>query len=392
MHGSVVKRGPSVTGGPPRKKPWAFILESGEGANGKRRQVWRSGFATKRAAQDALQEEIRRRLAGMVLDVKRLTVGAFLQERWLPGLSSLRPSTVASYEASVRLHLRPRIGGSQLRELSTPDVNELLASLVQPKSVGGAGLAPPSVRIVHATLRTALRDAVRWGLVPNNVATGAQLPRRSRPEMRVWSADQLRTFLAATAADPVGPLYALIATTGLRRGEATGVRWQQIDLDRGRLLVDHQLVYLGYDRVVSGEPKTRRGHRVLSLDEGTVSLLRRHARRQAEHRAASGQGGDPTYVFTRPDLEPYTPDFITKHFGVLVRRTGLPVIRLHDLRHTHATLGLAAGIPAKVMADRLGHSSVLLSLDTYSHVSPVLDADAANLIARLIAGPDADDR
>jgi len=391
MHGSVVKRGPSVTGGPPRKKPWAFILESGEGANGKRRQVWRSGFATKRAAQDALQEEIRRRLAGMVLDVKRLTVGAFLQERWLPGLSSLRPSTVASYEASVRLHLRPRIGGSQLRELSTPDVNELLASLVQPKSVGGAGLAPPSVRIVHATLRTALRDAVRWGLVPNNVATGAQLPRRSRPEMRVWSADQLRTFLAATAADPVGPLYALIATTGLRRGEATGLRWQQVDLERGRLLVDHQLVYLGYDRVVPGEPKTRRGHRVLSLDEGTVSLLRRHERRQAEHRAASGHG-DRTYVFTRPDFKPYTPDFVTKHFGVLVRRTGLPVIRLHDLRHTHATLGLAAGIPAKIMADRLGHSSVLLTLDTYSHVSPVLDADAANLIARLIAGPDAGPR
>lgn len=254
-------------------------MESGEGANGKRRQVWRSGFPTKRSAQDALQEEIGRRLAGQVLNAKRLTVGAFLRDRWLPGLSSLRPSTVASYEGSVRLHLQPRIGGHQLRDLSTPEVNDLLAALVQPKSVGGADLAPSSVRIVHATLRTALRDAVRWGLVPNNVATGAQLPRRRRPEMKVWSADQLRTFITATAADPVGPLYALIATTGLRRGEATGLRWQQVDLDRGRLLVDHQLVYLGYDRVVSGEPKTRRGHRVLSLDEGTVSLLRRHERR-----------------------------------------------------------------------------------------------------------------
>jgi len=388
MRGTVHKRGPATVGGPARKRPWAFVLEVGESSDGKRRQVWRSGFATKRGAQDALHEEIQRRSVGVVLDAKRLTVAEFLQQRWLPGLSSLRPSTLRSYEYTVRVHLVPRLGGRQLRELSTPEVNEVLAVLVRPKDLGGAGLSPSTVRIVNATLRAALADAVRWGLLPNNVASGAQLPRRRRPEMKVWTAEQLRAFLTASAEDPLGPLYALIATTGMRRGEATGLRWQQVDLDQSRLLVDHQLTDQGYKLVLSGEPKSARGRRVLSLDDGTVALLRRQGERQAAEWSQRGLAAAATYVFTRPDGEPWHPDYVTSHFGVLVRQAGVPVIRLHDLRHTHATLGLAAGIPAKVMADRLGHSSVLLTLDTYSHVSPALDAGAADLIARLIRGDD----
>jgi len=128
--------------------------------------VRRSGFATKRQAHEALQEEIQRRSAGVVLDAKRLMVGEFLQRRWLPGLSSLRPSTLRSYEYTVRVHLVPRLGGRQLRELSTPEVNEVLAVLVRPKDLGGAGLSPSTVRIINATLRAALADAVRGGSCP----------------------------------------------------------------------------------------------------------------------------------------------------------------------------------------------------------------------------------
>ncbi len=152
--------------------------------------------------------------------------------------------------------------------------------------------------------------------------------------------------------------------------------------------VDHQLVDQGYKTVLSGEPKSARGRRVLSLDRETIALLRAQQEQQAKQSVERGLVGAAVYVFTRPDGEPWHPDYMTSHFGVLVRQSRLPVIRLHDLRHTHATLGLAAGILAKVMADRLGHSSVLLTLDTYSHVSPALDAGAADLIARLIRGDD----
>ncbi len=164
------------------------------------------------------------------------------------------------------------------------------------------------------------------------------------------------------------------------------MRWRQVDLEGAQLLIDHQLIDNGYTSVSSGEPKSHRGRRVIALDPATVLLLTRHRDAQRSLRRAAGLVGNPTFVFCREDGSHYHPEFVTRHFQVLVRRADLPRLRLHDLRHTHATLGLAAGVPAKIMADRLGHSSVLLTLDTYSHVSPALDARAAGLIAGLIAG------
>jgi len=392
MQGHVTKRGPATPDGPARKRPWAFVLEVGDHADGRRRQVLRSGFVTKREAQEALREEIQRRAAGVVVDPGRLTVGQFLQEQWLPGLSRVRESTHRSYTQHARTYLVPLLGGRPLRDLSTPDVNLLTAALGKPTSLGGRGLQPATVRLVHATLRAALADAVRWGLLPSNVALGAQLPQRRRPEMRVWSAEQVRAFLKIYAEDELGPVLAVIAHTGLRRGEAVGLRWRQVDLDRALLVVDHQLVENGYRNVSSGEPKTKRGRRVLSLDPGTVALLGQQKRRQERQHADAGLPQPPEWVFTRADGGHLHPEQLTRRFPRMARRADLPVIRLHDLRHTHATLGLAAGIPAKVMADRLGHSSVLLTLDTYSHVSPALDAAAAELIARLVSGQPATPR
>lgn len=203
--------------------------------------------------------------------------------------------------------------------------------------------------------------------------------------MKVWSAAELRHFVTDTREDELHALYALIAATVMRRGEAVGLRWVQTDLEQGRLLVDHQLVDNGYE-VLTGEPKSRRSRRVVSLDQETIALLSRRRQEQHDQRKLLGLRDEPVYVFTRPDGRTYRPDFVTKHFRVLVRRVGLPRIRLHDLRHTHATLGLSAGVPAKVMSDRLGHSTVLLTLDTYSHVTPAQDAAAADLIAGLVHG------
>ncbi|MGI8537085.1 MAG: site-specific integrase [Mycobacteriales bacterium] len=164
-------------------------------------------------------------------------------------------------------------------------------------------------------------------------------------------------------------LYRLVAHTGLRRGEAVGLRWSDVDLAAGSLMISNQHVDVGY-RVVHGEPKTKRGRRRIALDPGTLAHLAVHRRRQVEQAlavwlpdAASG------FVFAREDGSPYHPDFVTKHFDLLVRRAGLPRIQLHDLRHTHATLGLAAGIPAKVMADRLGHSW-MMPPSTHTATSP----------------------
>ena len=386
MNGHVFRRSPSKPGAKARAKQWAFVVELGSTGDGHRKQIWRSGFATKREAQEGLQTELQRHTQSVVVPVKRTTVEQFLVEQWLPSLVRVRPSTLRSYSGHVHHHLVPRLGSRPLRDLSTPDVNRLVAALSRSRSSTGTGLAPATVHRVHATLRVALADAVRWGLLPNNVASGAELPRKPKRDMQVWTSEQLRTFLRSCATDELGPLYSLIAHTGMRRGEAVGLRWRQVDVEGGQLLIDHQLIDNGYTSVSSGEPKSHRGRRVIALDPSTVLLLTRHRDAQKSLRRAAGLNGNPTFVFCREDGCHYHPEFVTRHFQVLVRRAHLPRLRLHDLRHTHATLGLAAGVPAKIMADRLGHSSVLLTLDTYSHVSPALDARAAGLIAELIAG------
>ncbi len=384
MRAHVIKRPPATKGGAVRARPWGYIIELGTAPDGSRQQVWRSGCTTKREATAAMHDEVEQRRLGSHLEPNKLTVEAFLTGQWLPGLAKIRPSTVRGYRGHIEYYLVPALGGVRLSALTTPMINRVYADLARSTGRGGRSLASSTVRRVHATLHSALGDAVRWRLIPYNPASGVELPPPVRTPMQVWTGEQLGAFLAATADDPLAMLYRLIAHTGLRRGEAVALRWTAVDLGVGSLTVSRQHVDVGY-RVIEGEPKTRRGHRRIALDPGTTAHLAAHRRSQITHALAAGLPDTATgFVFARADGASYHPDFVTKHFDLLVRRTALPRIRLHDLRHTHATLGLAAGIPAKIMADRLGHSSVMLTLDTYSHVTPAMDHAAADLIAGLV--------
>jgi integrase len=182
------------------------------------------------------------------------------------------------------------------------------------------------------------------------------------------------------------PLLRLAATTGMRRGEVLGLRWRDVDLQRGVLQVVQQRVR-GADALTYGPPKTSRGRRRIDLDPATVSALREHRRRQLEDRLAFGPGYiDADLVFARADGSPLDPDVVSRSFERLARRVGLTPIRFHDLRHTHATLALAAGIHPKVVQERLGHSSVSITLDLYSHAVPAMQADAASRIAAIVDG------
>ena len=281
-----------------------------------------------------MQDELKRRLSGSHVEPNSLTVGAFLAQQWLPGLTKIRPSTIRGYRGHIEFYLLPGLGGIRLSALTTPMINRLYADLQHSTGRGGRLLASSTIRRVHATLHSALADAVRWRLIPYNPAGGAELPAVSRVEMKVWSGEQLGIFLAATADDQLAMLYRLVAHTGLRRGEAVGLRWSEVDLTAGSLTVIRQHVDVGY-RVIEGEPKTRRGHRRIALDPGTTAQLAVHRRRQVAHALAVGIPDAATgYVFAREDGSAYHPDFVTKHFDLLVRGTGLPRIRLHDLRAT----------------------------------------------------------
>ena len=196
----------------------------------------------------------------------------------------------------------------------------------------------------------------------------------------------MRAFLEATKDDRLYPLWRLLCLTGMRRGEVLGVRWEDIDLEAGRLAVRRSLIPLGGEVIVS-EPKTARGRRSIALDVETVEVLKAQAARQLSEQQQFGEAWcDSGYLCTKEDGEPYHPEVVSRSFRQAVRRAMLPMIRPHDLRHTHATLALQAGIHPKVVSERLGHANISITLDTYSHAIPALQEEAAERIAELVSG------
>ncbi len=202
--------------------------------------------------------------------------------------------------------------------------------------------------------------------------------------MKIWTAKQLHSFLDGASSDSNYALWLFYILTGVRRGEALALRWSDIDLQAGNVVIRRSLVPVDH-RLVIGEPKTNRGRRQISLDTRLVEELRHHRYRQSEERLLMGPAfRDQGLVFAHPDGAPLRPEQVSRWFTALSRQTGVPAIRLHDLRHLHATLALAAGVPTRVVADRLGHSTTAVTADIYQHVLPELDREAANKVAAVV--------
>jgi integrase len=255
-------------------------------------------------------------------------------------------------------------------------------------SDAGTQLDRRTVNYVHTIIHRALKDAVRWGRLIRNPADAADAPRGGQKSDGVhsWDAATLRQFLAASAAsgDRLHPLWVLLATTGMRRGEALGLRWSDVDLDAGRLRVVQTIIQVR-SKVTVGEPKTARGRRPIALDGGTVAVLREHRKRAVEERMLVGPAfEDRDLVFHYPDGSCLKPDAVSAAFVRRVRSAGLPRLTLKGLRHTWATLGLERGIHPRVVQERLGHSTIAITLGIYSHVAPTLHDEAAQLVADLV--------
>jgi integrase len=313
--------------------------------------------------------------------ITRLTVGDYLAD-WLDTRRSLRPSTLKSYREHVTLYLMPLLGEIRLSELRAHHVDSMLAAISTPQR--RRPLSPSTVRRVHATLRTALNSAVRQRLLPYNPAVHVDLPVQRREPVTVWGPEEVARFLAATEDDRLHPLYRLVVMTGMRRGEVVGLRWADIDFERGLVAVNQQVVQLGPELRI-GPPKTRAGTRVVPVDLRTLDVLKEHQRRQTAEAAAWGPARPATgLVFTREDGSLVRPETVSRHFRLLSRRAGLPLIRFHDLRHTSASLALTAGVAMRVVSDRLGHTTTSITADLYTHVSPVVSRRAATAIADLV--------
>jgi integrase len=241
---------------------------------------------------------------------------------------------------------------------------------------------------VHQILRTALGDAERAGLVHRNVARLMDPPCHGvAPEQQCWNEHQLRTFLQVAMTHRLGPAIWLAAMTGMRRGEVLGLRWSDIDLDAATLSIRRSVSCTGY-QVHTTPTKTRTSRRAIDLDPRTMGVLREWRHQQLSELGAVAADGT---VFTRPDGGPVHPHALSQIVGRLQHAAGVPPIRLHDLRHTHATLMLKHGVPLKVVSERLGHSTPAFTMAVYQHVLPGMQRDAANTFARLIAPVDPSD-
>jgi integrase len=270
-----------------------------------------------------------------------------------------------------------------MQQLSPDRLDRFYADL------SAAGLAPKTVRNIHVMLHKALHDAVRKNLVPRNAAEAADPPkltRSSRSDMSTWTPEQLRDFFAGIAHHRLAAAYLLAATTGMRRGEVLGLRWADVDSTARHLHVRQTILSVNYE-LTYGRPKTLRGERKIALDTETIRALRAHHVAQQREMAVLGAGyRNQDLVFARENGDPVHPDYFSQTFDRTVKRLGLPKIRLHDLRHTHATLGLKAGVPIKVMSDRLGHATTAFTMDIYTHAIPAIEHEAAEQIADLVFG------
>lgn len=370
---------------------WLFVVDTTR-PDGTRSQMRRRGFATKKQASEAMAAVVSDQARGSFVRPSRTTLRDFLMNEWLPAkLPTLKPSTAASYRQMISSYVVPHVGALELSKIDGGVLNTLYGILLENGRTGASGrsggLAPKTVRNLHGMLHHAFKDAVRWRRLGLNPCDAADQPRKNEPEMKVWSGEQIRTFMASLEGDRLASIWHLLLTTGMRRGELLGLRWSDLDLASGRLTIRSTMTMV--DGVPqAGTPKTKTSSRTVSIDPRTAAGLKGWKKIQTAERLLMGSGWLDTagVVVTEPDGSPVHPQVFSRRFKAHAARAGLPEVRLHDTRHSYATAALTAGVPVKVLSQRLGHADIGVTLKIYAHVMPGDDEAAAVLAANAIMG------
>jgi len=350
----------------------------GRDGRGKRQRRFLNVKGKKTEADRRLREVLASLDKGIPLNVGKLTVGEFLQ-RWYRDyvVPNTRPRTAYRYEGDIRLHMTPTIGHIPLTQLRASDVQQLEAGLL------AEGMSPRSVRHVHAVLKKSLKHSMRWGLTHVNVADAVEPPRIQSKEVQPPSVEEVRCILKHAQDTPYVPALTFMARTGVRRGECLGLCWANVDLEHGTASIVQSLQRVIGRGLVFMPPKTTKSRRAVALDTTTVSMLRDLQGQQILMKAELGDTyHDNGMVFPGPFGDSLDPNALTRAFKRLSRAVGLDSTRLHDLRHFHATVLLQAGTHLKVVQERLGHSSIAVTADTYSHVVAGLQRQAVDMFSK----------
>lgn len=374
MNGHVAQR---------RGRFYAVIYEGRDPVTGKEVRRWHPA-GTDRADAERLAARLAAKEQGRIGAVRSLTFGAYLTGQWLPAKKlHLATSTYRGYERNVKRYVLPVLGRVPVRRLRYQQIEALYDSLLHPAI--GRGLAPKTVYEVHLVIRGSLSDALRRGLVSRNVATVARAPKQrllQKSAGRSWTDDELRRFLRTAAGHRHFPILWLAAMTGMRRNEVLGLKWFDVDFKKRRLNLDRGLVAVGYE-LHETRGKTKTSRRSIDLDSTTLAVLKGWRAFQAAEFAAVGIDASDEWVFTDGHGKPVHPHAVQESFRRLVNKTDVPRIRFHDLRHTHGSLLIKEGVPVKVVSERLGHANVAFTIQTYQHLLPGMQAEAAKTYERL---------
>jgi integrase len=371
--GQIIPRG---------ERTWLVRVFMGRDSDsGKRKYVNKTVHGTLRDAQAYLSRTQRDRDLGVFFEPSRMTLDGYL-DKWLETAAKpkLRAKTHRDYEALLRRYVRPALGSRQASKIEPLEIQGLYADMQE------RGLSARTVRFTHAVLRAALQQAVKWKLIPQNPALSVDLPKQAKGEIQVLNPQQAREFLKEAVEDRYHVLFAVALTTGLRPSEYLALKWPDVNSSKGTISVARTLEPIKGGGWRFADTKRARSRRLVKLQASVLKLLSEYRDSQAEERAAAnGDAATADLIFVNTSGNPLNErNLVQRNFQVILERAKLPRIRLYDLRHTAATLALAAGVPAKVVSEQLGHASVAFTLDTYSHVLPHMQEAAAAQVEALL--------
>jgi integrase len=371
MPGQIINRG---------KNTWLVRVYMGTDANGKRKYHNKTIHGTKKDAERYLTSVLRDRDLGLAVEPSKITLEEYI-DRWLEEVAKQRvsPRVFNDYRKMMARHVYPVLGGKRLDQLRPLDIQALINDMNE------RGITR-TTRYMHMILNQALKQAVKWGMIPRNPAELVNLPKEHRNEMRVLSQEEAKRFLDAAVYDPYYALFALLLTSGLRPAEAYGLKWEDVDLQAGKIRVQRSLERRDSQWYLK-EPKTPQSRRTVPLPPDVVDALKQHRIEQVQRKLKMGPNyHDYGFVFTSENGEPiHHRNLVRRHFKPILKAAGLPEeVRLYDLRHTCATLLLLAGENPKIVSERLGHSSVTMTLDRYSHVLPDMQKSAADKLQKML--------
>lgn len=371
MAGQIIKRGEG--------KYLVRVFLGREG--GKKKYHNKTIHGNKKDAQTYLTKVLREKDTGIFIEPSKELLETYL-DKWLKSVVKQRVSekTFKSYSQLIKLYVKPELGQVKLHQLTPEQIQALYGKMME------KGLSARTVRYTHTILKNALRQAVKWGSVYRNPADLVDLPRQERQEMRALNPEQAAAFMEAIVYSALKALFSLLLASGMRPGEALGLKWPDVDFEAGRVTVRRTLIRARGEEWKLSEPKTVKSRRTIPLPKTALRDLDDHKKTQAAQKlkAKPGKYNDQDFVFAGNNGEPLFDRNVNHEFKEILRGAKLPAIRLYDLRHTCATLLLAAGENPKVVSERLGHASITLTLDTYSHVLPDMQQGAAEKLEQIL--------